>query len=80
MSQIDELISKFQEVSNHPQKTVLNYKSQGKRLVGMMPYYAPEEIVYAAGCLPVGMFGAQKPLFASARTYLPPFACSLMLA
>ena len=36
MSQIDELISKFQEVSNHPQKTVLNYKSQGKRLVGMM--------------------------------------------
>ena len=80
MSQIDELISKFQEVSNHPQKTVLNYKSQGKRLVGMMPYYAPEEIVYAAGCLPVGMFGAQKPQIAAARTYLPPFACSLMQA
>ena len=80
MSQIDELISKFQEVSNHPQKTVLNYKSQGKRLVGMMLYYAPEEIVYAAGCLPVGMFGAQKPQIAAARTYLPPFACSLMQA
>ena len=44
MSQIDELISKLQEVSNHPQKTVLNYKKQGKGLVGMMPYYAPEEI------------------------------------
>ena len=28
MSQIDELISKLQEVSNHPQKTVLNYKKQ----------------------------------------------------
>ena len=37
MSQIDELISKLQEVSNHPQKTVLNYKKQGKGLVGMMP-------------------------------------------
>ena len=45
-----------------------------------MPYYAPEEIVYAAGCLPVGMFGAQKPQIAAARTYLPPFACSLMQA
>ena len=31
MSQIDELISKLQEVSNHPQKTVLNYKKQDRR-------------------------------------------------
>lgn len=46
----------------------------------MMPYYAPEEIVYAAGYLPVGMFGSQKPQIAAARTYLPPFACSLMQA
>ena len=73
MSQIDELISKLQEVSNHPQKTVLNYKKQGKGLVGMMPYYA-------AGYLPVGMFGSQNPQISAARTYLPPFACSLMQA
>lgn len=81
MSKIDELIGKFQEVSDHPQKTVLAYKKEtGKGLVGMMPYYAPEEIVYAAGYLPVGLFGAQKPEIAAARTYLPPFACSLMQA
>ena len=72
MSKIDELISKFQEVSNHPQQTVLKYKKEtGKGLVGMMPYYAPEEIVYAAGYLPVGLFGAQNPKIAAARTYLP---------
>ena len=46
----------------------------------MMPYYAPEEIVYAAGYLPVGMFGSQNPQISAARTYLPPFACSLMQA
>ena len=81
MSKIDELINKFQEVSNHPQQTVLKYKKEtGKGLVGMMPYYAPEEIVYAAGYLPVGLFGAQKPKIAAARIYLPPFACSLMQA
>lgn len=81
MSQIDELISKFEEVSNHPQKTVLAYKKNtGKKLVGVMPYYAPEEIVYAAGCLPVGMFGSQHPTISEARTYLPPFACSIMQA
>ena len=78
MSQIDELISKLQEVANHPKKTVLEYKKQGKGLVGIMPYYAPEEIVYAAGYLPVGLFGAQKPTISAARTYLPPFACSLI--
>ena len=81
MSQIDELINKFQEVANHPQKTVLDYKKKtGKGLVGIMPYYAPEEIVYAAGCLPVGLFGAQNPEISAARAYLPPFACSLMQA
>lgn len=80
MSQIDELISKLQEVSNHPQDTVLKYKKQGRKLVGMMPYYAPEEIVYAAGALPVGMFGMQNPKIEAARAYLPPFACSLMQA
>ena len=31
MSQIDELISKLQEVSNHPQKTVLNYTTLRKK-------------------------------------------------
>ena len=78
---IDELISKFQDVANHPKKTVLEYKKNtGKGLVGIMPYYAPEEIVYAAGYLPVGLFGAQKPQISAARTYLPPFACSLMQA
>ena len=61
MSQIDELISKLQEVSNHPQKTVLNYKKQGKGLVGMMPYYAPEEIVYAAGYLPCLLYTSPSP-------------------
>ena len=81
MSHIDELISKFQDVANHPKKTVLEYKKNtGKGLVGIMPYYAPEEIVYAAGYLPVGLFGAQKPQISAARTYLPPFACSLMQA
>lgn len=78
MSQIDELISKFQEVSNHPKKTILAAKAAGKKVVGMMPYYAPEEIVYAAGALPVGMFGAQNKEVSAARAFLPPFACSLM--
>lgn len=32
MSQIDELISKLQEVANHPQQTVLNYKNRVKVL------------------------------------------------
>ena len=30
MSKIDELISKFQEVSNHPPQTVLKYKKRNR--------------------------------------------------
>lgn len=33
MSQIDELINKFQEVANHPQKTVLDYKKKPARVL-----------------------------------------------
>ena len=39
MSHIDELISKLETISNHPQAAVLSYKrNTGKGLVGVMPY------------------------------------------
>jgi bcr-type benzoyl-CoA reductase subunit C len=79
MKQIDELIAQFQAVAANPAKAVADYKAEtGKGAVGMMPLYAPEEIVHAAGYLPIGMWGAQKQSIAKARTYLPPFTCSVM--
>lgn len=79
MSTIKELIAQFREVADNPKKAMDDYKKEtGKGAVGIMPVYCPEEIVHAAGYLPMGMWGAQKKNISKARSFLPPFACSVM--
>lgn len=78
MNKINEIINLLDEVSKDPKLTVKKYKEKtGKGVVGVMPLYAPEEIIHAAGFLPMGLWGAQKEV-SKARIYLPPFACSIM--
>ena len=78
MSKIDTIISELEAIASNPKKAISDYKAAtGKGAVGIIPYYAPEEIVYAAGRLPVGCWGAQTEI-SKARAYLPAFACSIM--
>ena len=74
-----EIINEFKAIADNPRKAMDDYKKEtGKGAVGIMPGYCPEEFVHAAGYLPIGMWGAQKKQISKARTYLPPFACSIM--
>ena len=74
-----ENINDIKAIADNPRKAMDDYKKEtGKGAVGIMPVYCPEEIVHAAGYLPIGMWGAQKKQISKARTYLPPFACSIM--
>lgn len=74
-----EIINEFKAIADNPRKAMDDYKKEtGKGAIGIMPVYCPEEIVHAAGYLPIGMWGAQKKQISKARTYLPPFACSIM--
>ena len=74
-----EIINEFKAIADNPRKAMDDYKKEtGKGAVGIMPVYCPEEIVHAAGYLPIGMGGAQKKLNSKARTYLPPIACTIM--
>ena len=78
MNRIQELLSLFATTSANPAKTVADWEQRtGKGAVGVMPAYSPEEIVHAAGYLPVGMWGGKR-VISKARTHLPPFACSIM--
>lgn len=79
MRTVKEIINEFKAIADNPRKAMDDYKKEtGKGAVGIMPVYCPEEIVHAAGYLPIGMWGAQKKQISKARTYLPPFACSIM--
>lgn len=78
MSRIDEIIGQLDEAAKNPKKIIEEYKKEtGKGVVGVMPLYAPEELIHAAGYLPMGIWGGRE-IISRARAYLPPFACSIM--
>jgi bcr-type benzoyl-CoA reductase subunit C len=80
MCRIESLVDKLAAVAAEPKKAVEDYSREtGKGAVGVMPVYAPEEIIHAAGFLPVGMWGGRKTI-SRARAHLLPFACSIMQA
>lgn len=75
---IKALLEQFRAIADDPRKAMADHLAEtGKGAIGMMPIYAPEELVHATGFLPVGLWGGSRPV-TKARTYLPPFACSVM--
>ena len=79
MSKVEAILSQLKDIAANPKKAMEDYKAEtGKGAVGIMPIYAPEEMVHATGYLPMGIWGAQGKTISKARTYLPPFACSIM--
>lgn len=78
MSKVDTIIAELEAISKNPKKAMADFKAKtGKGAVGVLPVYAPEEIVYATGYLPIGVWGGKKQI-SKAATYLPAFACSIM--
>lgn len=80
MEELDQLIDKLCRASDHPKEAVLRaMKISGRKAVGCFPVYTPDELVDAAGFLPVGMWGGrgETPLVGQ---YLQPFCCSVMKA
>lgn len=57
---LEELIHIFEDVANNPKKWWQNIKRSRKEVIGVMPVYAPEEIIHAAGCLPIGLWGGKR--------------------
>ena len=77
MSELQELLRTCREIASHPGKACRRAAAAGRKLVGVMPYFCPEELVYAAGMLPVGLWGADMQASLS-RRYYPSFICSLL--
>ena len=54
---INALFDEFKVKAATPKQQLAEYKAQGKKVIGVLPYYAPEELVYAAGMVPMGIWG-----------------------
>ncbi len=76
MAEIKELLQEFTEVAAHPTDELDRHLAAGKKVIGVGPYYVPEELVYAAGAVPFGVWG-RVGTASKAREYFPPFYCSI---
>ena len=74
---IELMMKEFQEVAYNPGKQLASFKAQGKKVIGVLPYYAPEELVYAAGMVPMGMWGSNNKSISRAKEYCATFYCTI---
>ena len=74
---INTLFNEFAAVAASPAKQLANFKAEGKKVIGVLPYYAPEELVYAAGMVPMGMWGSNTKTISRAKEYCATFYCTI---
>ena len=74
---IEVMIKEFAEIAANPKAQLAKYKAEGKKCIGVLPYYAPEELVEAAGMVPFGMWGSNKKTIARAKEYCATFYCTI---
>ncbi|MGE4589310.1 MAG: 2-hydroxyacyl-CoA dehydratase subunit D [Acidaminococcaceae bacterium] len=77
MSNLKSMLEELQTIAANPQSMLDNYLSDGKKVIGCFPIYSGEELVHAAGMIPMGLWGGQiNPSLAG--QYVPIFICSIM--
>ena len=70
-------VEKFRELFETRDVIAAKWKKSGKKVVGCISTYTPEEIMYAAEALPVQVMSRAES-FSKADAYLPSFACSFI--
>ncbi len=76
MADIKEMLTSFSEVASNPAAEAKKHVEAGKRIIGVGPYYVPEEVIHAAGAVPFGVWGMIGQSI-EAKKYFPPFYCSI---
>ena len=74
---LENTFKEFQAAAYNPKKLLDEYKAAGKKVIGVLPYYAPEELVYAAGMVPMGIWGSNNKNIALAKEYCATFYCTI---
>ena len=74
---IEAYIKDFSQIAENPKRQLMNYKAEGKKAIGILPYYVPEELVYAAGMVPFGIWGSNNKTISRAKEYCASFYCSI---
>jgi len=71
-------IAELRTIVDHPYAYLQKLKdTSGRKIVGTVCSYAPEELIYAAGALPVRLFGSDQAIH-RADLHLQSYCCSLV--
>lgn len=61
-NKVDNILSKFKQVADDRHKYAQEWKARtGRKVMGFLCTYTPEEVMYAAGILPVRATGSHEP-------------------
>jgi bcr-type benzoyl-CoA reductase subunit C len=77
MNDINTILNRFIEIASSPAEQLKRVLASGKKVIGVFPYFCPEELVDAAGMVPFGIWGADIQA-SEARRYYPAFICSIL--
>ncbi|MCK9275313.1 MAG: 2-hydroxyacyl-CoA dehydratase family protein [Syntrophales bacterium] len=69
-------LSLFIQAAAHPDECAARIQNQGKKIIGYLCSYTPEEIIHAAGAHPVRLFGTGETIL-NADRHLQSYCCSL---
>ena len=77
MRDYTEILREFRNIAENPKQEFDKLLADGKKVVGCMTYFCPEELVYAAGMTPFGVWGSDVEANES-RRWIPAFVCSIL--
>ena len=77
MEKLEKLLAPFRAACGDPKAQLDKALAEGSRAVGVLHYFCPEELIYAAGMRPFGLWGAEMECASSGR-YYPSFICSIL--
>lgn len=70
-------LAKIYELTSDPYITVSNFKKEtDRKVIGVFPMWIPEEIIHAAGILPVVMWRSNEPV-TMGHAHVPSFNCPM---
>jgi benzoyl-CoA reductase subunit C len=73
---VDDVWSKFANVADNPLDHLARWKkTTGRNIIGCHPMHCPEEIIHAAGALPITMLGSGGPITLANKHLQSTFIC-----
>ena len=73
-----QIMKIFENMRNDNALSIQSAKKNGLKVVGMFCAYAPQELVLAAGAIPVSLCGTRHEPIAAAEKVLPRNLCPLI--